>query len=86
MKINNILTEKNKDMNKNPDFEQNHYSRTSVGIYKIGYESLRLVKWLIYFDRCFYENINYFDLTGSRVKSVKESIRTYIRVFIFYFK
>ena len=38
-------------MIKNPDFEQNYYSRTAVGFYKIGYESLRLMKWLTHYDR-----------------------------------
>ena len=40
----NILIEKYKDMIKHPDFHQNYYSRTSVGVYKIGYENLRLMK------------------------------------------
>ena len=32
-------------MIKNPDFEQNYYSRTSVGMYKIAYDSVSLMKW-----------------------------------------
>ena len=39
-------------------FEQNHYSITSTGIYKIGHDSIRLMKWIYYYDRSSYENIN----------------------------
>ena len=46
LKINNILIEKYKNMLEFPDFEQNKYSITSTGIYKIGYDSLRLMKWI----------------------------------------
>ena len=47
LKINNILIEKNKSMLKFPDFEQSYWSRTAEGIYRIGYDSIRLMKWLI---------------------------------------
>ena len=57
LKINNILIEKYKDMLESPDFEQDHYSRTAIGIYKIGHDSIRLMKWLAYYHRSFYENI-----------------------------
>ena len=33
-------------MLENPNFDQNHYSITSTGIYKIAYDSIRLMKWL----------------------------------------
>ena len=72
MKINNILVEKFKDMIRNPDFEQNRYSITSTGFYKIGHESIRLMKWLAYHDRSYYENVNYCDLLGSILKSLIE--------------
>ena len=52
-------------MLKNPNFEQNKYSLTSTGIYRIGHDSNRLMKWICYYDRSYYENINYFDLMGS---------------------
>ena len=52
-------------MLENPDFEQNNYSITSTGIYKIGHDSIRLMKWISYYDRSYYENINYYDLMGS---------------------
>ena len=68
LKINNILTEKYRDMLQNPNFEQNYWSRTGEGIYKIGHESIRLIKWICYYDRSYYENINYFDLMGSFCK------------------
>ena len=65
LKINNTLMEIYKDMLKNPDFEQNKYSLTSKGICKIGHESIRLMKWICYYDRSYYENLSYFDLMGS---------------------
>ena len=72
LKINNILIEKCKDLLKNPDFEQNNYSITSTGIYKIGHDSIRLMKWICYYDRSYYENINYFDLLGSLCNHLNE--------------
>ena len=74
LKINNILIEKYKDMIKNPSFEQNYWSRTAKGIYKIGHDSIRLVKWICYYDRSYYENINYFDMMGSICKYLKNDI------------
>ena len=65
LKINNTLINIYKDMLLNHIFEQNKYSLTSNGIYKIGYDSIRLIKWICYYDRSDYENINYFDLLGS---------------------
>ena len=46
LKMNNILIETNEDMLKNPNFEQNKYSLTSSGIYRIGHNSIRLMKWI----------------------------------------
>ena len=68
LKIINILIEKYKDMLENPHFEQNKYSITSTGIYRIGHDSIRLMKWICYYDRSYYENINYYDLMGSICK------------------
>ena len=65
LKINNNLMEIYKNMLENPDFEQNYWSRTSTGIYKIGHDSIRLMKWICYYDRSYYENIKYYDLMGS---------------------
>ena len=65
VKINKTLIELYKDMIKNPNFEQNYWSRTSTGIYKIGHDSVRLMKWICYYDRLYYEKINYYDLMGS---------------------
>ena len=55
-------------MLKNPNFEQNYSSRTATGIYKIGHDSIRLMKWICYYDRFYYENINCYDLMGSICK------------------
>ena len=65
LKINNTLIEIYKDLLKNPDFEQKYCSRTAKGIYKIGHDSIRLMKWICYYDRSYYENINYYDLMAS---------------------
>ena len=65
LKINNNISEIYKEMLKNPNFEQNRYSITSKGIYKIGHDSIRLMKWICYYDRSYFENINYFDLMAS---------------------
>ena len=51
LKINNTLSEKYGDMLKKADFEQNHWSRTAEGIYKIGHDSIGLMKWICYYDR-----------------------------------
>ena len=59
-------------MLENPDFEQNYWSRTAEAIYKIGHDSIRLMKWLIYYDRSFYDKMNYFDLKGSICKYLNE--------------
>ena len=72
LKIDNILIEINKDMLRNPNFEQNRYSVTSKGIYKIGHDSVRLMKWICYYDRSYYENINYYDMMGSICKHLIE--------------
>ena len=41
LKISFVLIEKNKNMRENLDFEQNSWSRTVEGIYKIGQDSIR---------------------------------------------
>ena len=60
-----ISIEKYKDKNKNSDFEQNYYSRTSNGIYKIGHDSIRSMKWLAFYDRSYYEILIYYDFMVS---------------------
>ena len=72
LKITNILIEKYRDMFKNPNFEQNHYSLTSSGIYKNAYDSIRLTNLICYYDRSYYQNINYYDLMGSILKFLNE--------------
>ena len=47
-KKNKILIGKYKDMLENPSFEQDCYSRTVECIYKIGHDSIRVMKWLAY--------------------------------------
>ena len=72
LKINNNLIEIYKDMIKNSDFEQKYWSRTSTGIYKIGHDSIRLMKWICYYDRSYYENINYYDMMASILTCLNE--------------
>ena len=59
-------------MLQNSDFEQDLWSRTAEGIYKIGPDSIRLMKSICYYDRSQYENVNYFDLMGSVCKHLNE--------------
>ena len=72
LKINNILIEKYKNMLENSDFEQNYWSRTANGIYKIGHDSIRLLKWICYYDRSYYENLNFYDLMASFLTCLNE--------------
>ena len=75
LKINNTLIEIYKDMLLNPNFEQNYWSRTAKGINKIGHDSIRLVKWICYYDRSYYININVFDLMSSICKYLSKSFQ-----------
>ena len=72
LKINNTLIDIYEDMMKNPDFEQDYWSRTATGIYKIGHDSIRLMKWICCYDRSYYENINYYDLMASILTCLNE--------------
>ena len=72
LKVNNVLIEKYKDMLENPNFEQDHYSITSTGIYKVAHDSITLMRWIWYNDRMYNENINYYDLMGSIGKHFNE--------------
>ena len=58
----------------NPNSEQNYWSRTATGIYKIGHDSIRLMKWICYYNRSFYEIINYYDMMGSICIFLKNDI------------
>ena len=60
-------------MLENSDFEQEHWSRTAESIYKIAHDSIRLMKWIYYYDRSYYEKINYYNMMGSVLKSLKEN-------------
>ena len=35
----------------NPNFEQNHYSISSTGIYKLAHDSIRLMKLISFYDQ-----------------------------------
>ena len=59
-------------MLENSDFEQENWSKTATGIYKIGHDSIRIRKWLIYYDRSYYDKMNYFDLMGSILTCLNE--------------
>ena len=70
--LSNFLIEIYKNMLENHDFEQNHYSINSTGIYKIRQDIIRLVKWICYYDRSYYEDINYYNMVGSICISLNE--------------
>ena len=59
-------------MLENLDFEQDYYSTTAEGVYKIVHDSIRLLKWLAYYDRSSYEIINFYKLMGSVLKYLIE--------------
>ena len=63
---------KYKDMLERPNFEQDFWLRAAEEIYEIGQDSIRLMKWLIWYDRSYYDNMNYFDLMGSLCKYIDE--------------
>ena len=71
-KKNNILIGKEKNMLENSEFEQDHFSRTAIGFYKNGNDSIRLMNWLADYDRSYYEIVNYYDLMGSVLKNLNE--------------
>ena len=55
-------------MLENPDLEQDFHSKIAESIYKTGHDSIRLMKCLAYYVRSIYENINFYDMTGTIVK------------------
>ena len=57
LKVNNTIIEIYKNMLINHNFEQNCWSKTANGIYKIGHDSIRFMKCICYYDRSYYENI-----------------------------
>ena len=71
-KKNNILIEKYEDLNEYLVFEQDYWSRTATGVYKIAHNTIRLMKWLACYDRSYYVNFNYYDLMGSIPKYLNE--------------
>ena len=72
------MIEKFKDILESPIFQQNNYSITSSGIYKIKDDSIRLMKWICYYDRSYYENINCYDMMGSVCKYLNEISKRWI--------
>ena len=40
-------------MIENPNFEQDYWSRTAIGFYKIAHDSTKLVKWICCYDRSY---------------------------------
>ena len=73
VKVNNTLIDIYKEMLLNHIFEQNKNSITSTGIFKIAHNSFRIMKWICYCDRSYYENIKYYDLMGGMCKYLNET-------------
>ena len=71
-KIKQYLHRKIKDMLETPDFEQDYWSRTAKCIYKIGRDSIRILKWLAYYGRSYFKKIKYYDLKGPILKYLNE--------------
>ena len=38
-----------KNMSQYPDFEHDPHSRSAIGVNKVGYDSIRLMKWMAYY-------------------------------------
>ena len=72
LKINNSLIGKYEERLENYNFEPDYYSRTAIGVYKMAHDSLRLMKWLAYYDRSYHEKISNYDLMGSFSKDLYE--------------
>ena len=66
------MIENYKNMLEKSDFEHDYWSRTAEDIYKNGHDSNRLMKWLAFYDKSYYENTNYYDLMGSILKILNE--------------
>ena len=64
--MNNILIEKFEDMNENPNFEQDYYSKRAIYDYRHGI--IRLMNWLAQYNRSYYVNTCYYELMGSDLK------------------
>ena len=60
-------------MNEYPDFEQDVFSRTATVINKSGLDSIKLMKWLAFYERSFHESKNYYNLMGSISKYSNET-------------
>ena len=71
-KLNKILIENYKDVYEYPDFGKDYWSRTAKGVFEIGHVSIRLKKWLIYYDGSHYDKLKYYDLMGSVLKYINE--------------
>ena len=42
-------------MLENPNFEQDKFSITSTGFYKIAHDNIQIIKWICYYDKSYYE-------------------------------
>ena len=51
----------------NPNLEQNYWSRTAEGAYRIGHNSIQFLK-ICYDDRSYQENIVYYNKMESVLK------------------
>ena len=69
-----MVIEEYENMLEKPDFEQDYCSKTGKSIYKIGQDSIRLLKWLAYYNRSYYVNKNFNDSLGSVLKKIKRKI------------
>ena len=61
----NFLFGKYNKVKKNPDFEENYFSKTAEGIHRISHYSIRILKCLCYADTLFNENSNDSDLMAT---------------------
>ena len=59
-------------MLESPDSEQNYYSRTATGFYKIEHDSFKIMNRISYYGRSCYEKKNYYDMMASILLCLKK--------------
>ena len=69
LNIKNQIVEKYRNMDE--ECEKNHYYKTAKGFYRKGLDSIRLIKWMAYYDKDF-ENKIYSDLMTFVLSCLKK--------------
>ena len=73
VRVNNTLIDIYKEMLLNHIFEQKKKFNNFNWLFKIAHNSFRIMKWICYCDRSYYENIKYYDLMVGICKYLNET-------------